>query len=398
MLIVPQQKLLERWDTLSENLRLALVSPENGAFVQEACKSEHIPDEKIPAVARVIAYVLYGFLHPEDAPQEIRGVTEINSQIAASIVKKLNTKILLPFKNELDAIYSPVGPTGGFVTPFIAPGLIKEIEEIKAPPPDAQQPKSLESFFSPNASTEPMPIVLPVEPPTEKPKNELDAMPLFLHQESGSAPIAPTGGFRLDLMADAFHDIKPQPDASERLAKLEVGGELSDKPKLVKTEAPQQRIVHYGSLLTPFEEALKAPSIPSGPTLAPKIKPTPQIAQTLLPKEPSPEKPKNGVVFSLDSLAPQPQTKPTSISTKEIVAIPEKKEGGSLLGKLLFWRKNRSAQPSQAPPQEIKIKSLSAPLPQSQNSTGGVVFNLRSLQSPPVNGDSKDSKPSGNAS
>ena len=109
MITIIQDQAFQRWDTLPDNLRNALCDETSSDFIWKTCKDEHIPDEKIYSVARIVGYVLMGFLHPDDAAKEIQDVTGVDLRIANSIASAITPRIFTPLRASIDGIYEPAG-------------------------------------------------------------------------------------------------------------------------------------------------------------------------------------------------------------------------------------------------------------------------------------------------
>jgi hypothetical protein len=105
---IPQDQALKRWDTLPFVLREALCAEENSDFLWKTCSDEHIPEAKIPEVAKASGYVLFGFLHPEDIADEITDRLNIDKKISAAIADALDKRIFTPLRPEIDKIYQPL--------------------------------------------------------------------------------------------------------------------------------------------------------------------------------------------------------------------------------------------------------------------------------------------------
>lgn len=148
MLTVPQQQALQRWDTLPEEIREALVSEQSVAVLEKIAKDEHIPEEKITTISRVAGYVLMGFLHIEDTAQELKEALGIDPRIAESIAKTLNSKIFSAFKNQIEKLYQPVGKEemGSLASQEMA---FQKAKERPLPP------KPMESIGAPTMPTPP---------------------------------------------------------------------------------------------------------------------------------------------------------------------------------------------------------------------------------------------------
>ncbi len=279
MTTIPQEIVLERWDTLPNNLKDELVSEPNSNFLWKTCEAEHIPDERIYDAARIVSYVLLGFLHPGDLGEELAEALTINRQVADSIARAVNDRILNPLKDELDEIYEPPSKLAPPV-PLSEPP--KPVEEIKiAPEPTAPPPKpspykisegnlggqaapvgefakfgltkeSAPSFAKATEGKEPIrqaqgepPVVSGIEPP-----------PTMLHEETVIKPAAGTSSFKIEAPTPKLSDIKFGKSAAEPSSAIVSFGKPSAPPpaKTAAAESKPPRIVHYTEFRTPLGE------------------------------------------------------------------------------------------------------------------------------------------------
>lgn len=157
MITIVQNQALQRWDSLPDSLREALSSEINSDFIWKTCRDEHIPDEKIYAVARIAGYVLMGFVHPDDASKEIRDATGIDVRIADSIMSAISARIFAPLRQTIDGIYEPSSKS--WLESKLA-GSIGEptmiIKEIAVAPSTPQKPvQQVQGKSAPSASSQP---------------------------------------------------------------------------------------------------------------------------------------------------------------------------------------------------------------------------------------------------
>jgi hypothetical protein len=109
MLIIPtEDQLAERWDLLSDGLKDALTSEATSALVWKTAEAEHIPDAKIYEIGRAVSHVLYGFIHPEDLPIQLREDPQLNPQTVAALSNAFNQKIFAALQQDLSHAYAPL--------------------------------------------------------------------------------------------------------------------------------------------------------------------------------------------------------------------------------------------------------------------------------------------------
>jgi len=107
MLKIPRKQVLDRWDSLSDNMREALCSEQNANILWKFCEAQHLSQDKIGIVAVLVGDVILGFTHPEDLTQEIRNELGLNQVIADAIAAEVDRKIFGPIRSELEKVYAP---------------------------------------------------------------------------------------------------------------------------------------------------------------------------------------------------------------------------------------------------------------------------------------------------
>ena len=134
------QQNRKRFKSLPPMLQDTLFSVQTAEAVKRICDQNHIPSEKIGAIAESVGLVLLGFIHSEELASEIEQRTALAPQMAKELASALNSRIFSSIKPDLEKIYAPVEeepaplpssiPTS--TTPAAPPPKI--IEEIKKPP------------------------------------------------------------------------------------------------------------------------------------------------------------------------------------------------------------------------------------------------------------------------
>jgi len=254
MLKISKQQVMDRWDTLPENLKEAIFDEHNADIVWEFCKRKHISDEKIKPIAGVAGDVLMGFLHPDkdEVSQEIQASSGIPKEIALEIAEELIKKIFNPLKTALEEIYAPainekelnektklIDSVNISVKKSITP-LSPEIKkEAKEKPLESPPPANLPFM---KIAKEPENGIIKKDLGQEIPenKNETDEQPFLLHQEkplfkTGAPPEKPSVAFRPEQKQEFQNKQKP----------------VSAKVSLpFSSENNSKRIVHYSDLST----------------------------------------------------------------------------------------------------------------------------------------------------
>jgi hypothetical protein len=120
MQTLTEEQVLQRWDTLPDNLRGLLVSPETSDVVQNICDDQKLSEENLLVVLSATADVLMGFTHPDDVASELIEQIKLDPKIAATIQEGLKVKIFTSLKQTLDVVYkladattikTPIAPT-----------------------------------------------------------------------------------------------------------------------------------------------------------------------------------------------------------------------------------------------------------------------------------------------
>ena len=279
---------------LAFSLREAMYSEVNSNFIWKTCQTEFIADEKIYSVARIVGYVLMGFLHPEDMANEMRDALGIDIRIATTIVDAINQRIFGPLRADIDKVYNPASG-------LVAPKIIEEIHPapktsvlapVSPPSPIAGLTlKTVRSVFKPEPVKSASPKATPprdefaqlgenATPAASAPK------PVLLQSESIARPIPNAPNFRVPTIAE---DIMANKKISEpfpsKAAVVDFG-----KPPLPKTVPIQQpagipkvTVIRYGN------EKSSSPMMPPKPEPARTI--TEITSTAVMPKPTVPPKP-----------------------------------------------------------------------------------------------------------
>jgi hypothetical protein len=253
-----------------------MTSQINSDFVWKTCSGEHIPEEKIYTVLKLVGYVLLGFLHPEDLESELKSELNIDQKIADAIAAALGNRIFTPLKNDLDKIYGPPqgleaampkfmeeikAPAAAVTPPTAAPtaaprplGEFERLGKITAPPSFAKPFDSAPAVADAMAGRQGKPAAPEEEPPVV---SEAEPLPVIIHEEKPTAqPLAVAPGFRI---APPPPKISSEPPAGgisapPRPAVLEFAQvpkpPTAPQPKPTSDEI--QRVVHYTNLRTPL--------------------------------------------------------------------------------------------------------------------------------------------------
>ncbi|MDP3948640.1 MAG: hypothetical protein Q8Q17_01675 [bacterium] len=183
---------------MPEILREAMSSEANSDIVWKTAENEHLPEDKIMVVSRLVGYVLMGFVHPEDLARELHDNLGIDSRIAASIAEPINKKIFQPLREELETIYSPAA------SEVEAPATVDSINSPQEEGGQTESPKPvlMDSTSSPQVDSIssvpkffqtgqiPKPVAPMPTPPAPTPKPATKPVSA-LNQFSVSRPVPP---------------------------------------------------------------------------------------------------------------------------------------------------------------------------------------------------------------
>jgi hypothetical protein len=374
MIVVTKNQALQRWDTLPLVLREALFSEVSSDFLWKTCEAEHIPDEKIYDVARIVGYVLMGFLHPEDTAEELKEQLNLDPKICTSIADAVNGRTFGPLRSEIDKVYEPPSKFGGpkmiqdigpapqilsrttTAAPAIsATPLVANQSKVAptAPPPAAPPPPKAklpdvgwsrttieEPVVKLSQTSTPLPVpastprvpppaVKPTPLPVQGPVGEFERIaiqskpsaapavppPVILHRDASFKPTDKAPEFHLQLPSDKFGAEKVASQPPVRPAVLELG--KTPPPPTPKPSTSTPRVVHYTEYKSPSPEApippaSKAPSpVPQGPR---------QITEVTTPSAPPPQAAMKSPVPTPPS--PSPSSPQNKVIYKDYSAPP----------------------------------------------------------------------------
>ena len=328
MISISQDQALDRWGTLPDVLREAIVSESNSDFIWKACNDEHLPDEKIPVVTKLTGYVLLGFLHPEDVAKEIKERLGIDPKTASLVEDSLNKRVFAPLRADLDKVYAPLSKleiasleTGipkmlqdvesAVPTPLPINKIAPPIAPLTSPPP---KPTTLSDVGWSRRSSAGPGIQLTTSAPT--PGAPTEPAPMMLHQDTTFKAPKKNEDFTLSkpgANAEVHLDMI-SPQAPTRPAVLEFGGAAASAPK---PSAPATNGTRYSEFNPSLSSAPIASAgqrnvsqiAPAVPTPKPAAAPSP-IAMPIphppqaqqLPQTPRPPQ-----------TPPQPSQKPTVV-------------------------------------------------------------------------------------
>jgi len=337
MLKIPRQQVLDRWDSLTDNLREALCSEQNADILWHVCQSQHLSEDKIGIVAILAGDVIMGFAHPEDLAKEIKNELNLNPAIAETIAAEINRKIFIPIKSELEKVYSPVTAENIAAKPTEAAQSVPSSEEVldlrkykELPKPPQVQPAS-EIVKTPVASYVESLRIEPPVPIAVVPSSTSKVNPLT---QFGAGRVEPPKFTAANKPFDVARD-KPEAGRFETPKIIPIGEkekEIAELPPLSKLPSEEPLIIHKEVQLRPLPETkkslggffsflkrekkeIKQASVMAKIDIGGKPKEPPVVSRT--------EPPKVRVVHYSEFLTPVTQPGEVKVEKKEIV---EKKE------------------------------------------------------------------------
>jgi hypothetical protein len=103
---MPTRKQLEkRWQELPDILKDAMHSAMTLNEIENIEKNFHLSEERGDQLARLVRWVFYGFIHPENLFNEIKEALKIDSRIALDIYHQLDKNVFSLYKKEIEDNY-----------------------------------------------------------------------------------------------------------------------------------------------------------------------------------------------------------------------------------------------------------------------------------------------------
>ncbi len=294
MLQITKDQARQRLKTLPEELRDFVFDAEISELIEKIGEKNHLDDDKQKALAKVVSYVLLGFLHQEDCRKEIQERLGVNPMVANELQNILIRDIFARVSQHLEKSYSPTPknvPIAGQTIDSVVPSKPISIDSMPKPAPlPVIAPASLSAAAAP--SPEPIkksPLVFTGSPIPSSSTNQTPAapkpMPFVTQTNSQSAPVGNVPKFKIEtpgtLSGSAFGGSNtPSFSSAPRPAKIELGFSTQEKkaaPTPSTTFETQKSSVRYGAPMTPSF---------SGQPLPPPIKPNvpnPETKEEIVP-------------------------------------------------------------------------------------------------------------------
>ncbi len=274
MIKLSQQQRGERWDSLPDVLREAIVSETNSDFIWKTCQGEFIPEEKIYDAMGAVGLVLSGFLHPEDMATELAATLQIDRRIAEPIASAINQRIFVPLRPEIDKVYNPAdGPVGPKIISAAEPVVPIAAVPIIVPPPLSEKgwskmrPAFAEASAGKPSNIPPMPPkpqAAPMPFPQAPPKMPVEIpapapMPNPTAMTSPRPPMAPpktmdqSGIFSISTAPEMP---RPIPLPSVMAQRIDAPKQIKNDPDFHITTKSTENIMPGGAAQTPLRNAV----------------------------------------------------------------------------------------------------------------------------------------------
>ncbi len=196
------------------------------------------------------AYVLMGFLHPEEFSSEIQMALSLPPEVARPLGEDLQKKVFSQHADEIQKIYAPASPAKEMKTPEL--GITIEDGEIEGAAPEK---KTITFAGLRKEAAEPeekLPITVSEKPPIEAGKGEEN--PFILQEEKPVAETSQPFLKKFSFSLGGFFGKKKEEQQIEKPVKAKI--DLFGGPK----EDQEKKVVHYSELRTPLGESIFKPA------------------------------------------------------------------------------------------------------------------------------------------
>jgi hypothetical protein len=287
--------LTKKFKIIPKNLKDSLFSYENTEAIFRIGRNNHLSDEKISLMARLVGRVLMGFVHPEDFEKELGTTLLIDGRIVEPIAREIGNKVFYYALSDIRDVYEPVNLE----------------KEASGDGRDVEIPIS--EFFS--GAEENVPVTS--SSPADK--------PFIIHEEKGAEPVLKEKSSILKSFSIPLGFFK------QKSAAVQPG-----RPVKAEVEAPNQapknekRVVHYSELRTSFSPFGESNFLnPSGNEPS-RVDGTPNRPQATPVVPPPPEKPLSigvkPVISDIPPIRTEPMIAPPIVREVDLTQKAEKPE------------------------------------------------------------------------
>lgn len=276
---ISRQQAYDRFISLPEEIQDLLLAEKTNTAIEYVAELKHLPEEKRGSLFTATGDVIMGFIHGQDAPQEIARGSGIPIELAREIWNEIDQRIVRPYRDTIDRLYEPPKSILG----------ARPMADIKTQPTQAGAFSATMKIGTPS-------VARPGSAPA----------PFVIHEESKVESAGKTPSLASFSANQNISEIKVDTPAPPKPAKLEIGGIAAEQPKqpvVSKQEISAPKVVHYSE----FEARVNTPAVPSVPASVPiapqKITPSAPAVPPPPPKAPNPTV---AVRINTPSAAPKP--------------------------------------------------------------------------------------------
>lgn len=258
MLTLNFKQTNSRYKILPQKLKEAIFSEQIDATIIRICQAYHFSDDKLSIVMQNIGEILFGFESYKNLASDLQTDLNVDNRLATAIASDIVSKVLSPYRKELETAYNPI----------VSTSTIKP-QEIKSsiPPVDLRlKTSSAQISTTPTSPTPPTPVI---EGPAILFKSETitSATPIAAEKRR------PTLGGLF-----GFSKRKETIPKEKIIAEIETPSQKPIiKPTIAKTEIPAFKVVHYSQ----FEPQKPADQTNEGPKMfvgQSPVTPTPPLS------------------------------------------------------------------------------------------------------------------------
>lgn len=179
MLQIQKEKILERWDNLSDHLKDAIFADETYDVINSISEKYSLTENQANILTADLLNVLRGFLNYDEFWKSLKSDLDANDEVSSRIFMEVKEKIFNSLDNEIKLAYSPLKEISN-LTPM---------ENIKEPQTSSTEIKPIIaspiSITKPITQTEFVAVNIPIPIPLP-PKKEISPEPLI---ETSIAPL-----------------------------------------------------------------------------------------------------------------------------------------------------------------------------------------------------------------
>lgn len=202
---IPDEKVLEKYNSLPEDLRAALFSSAVTNNILEIGKNAGLSIDKIGELADETGLVMLGITSPSEYIKNLAHRLGVETEKVKAIAEEINQKVFQPVRESLKKIHG----LGGEVIKPPLPKPLPRREDIVKPPPEPKKPLEIKQ-------------VLPPTPPP-RPTPQQPTIPTIFVKKFPP----PAGGPDLPPKADIVPPKKEPPPGSQEAAKSALEKELN---------------------------------------------------------------------------------------------------------------------------------------------------------------------------